>query len=51
MNKNAIKINELYKPYIIIHKKYGKGNKYVHFQEKGYKELSVLVTNSIKENL
>lgn len=51
MSENDISICDLHKVSIDVHKCYGKGERDVHYYEKGYNELAKTVVKAIKSEL
>lgn len=51
MKKYSIQVNDIYKKSKTIHGKYGLGNDDVHYQEKGYEELSELITSFLNKEI
>ncbi len=45
MKKYSIPVNDIYRKSKTIHKKYGKGNDDVHYQEEGYQALGEVITS------
>jgi len=51
MKKHEVKVNDIYKKSIKIHKDYGKGSNDVHYSSKGYKKLSEAITSFLENEL
>lgn len=51
MKKYSIRVNDIYRKSKTIHKKYGLGNDDVHYQEKGYEELSEVITSFLNKEI
>ncbi|QTD39290.1 SGNH/GDSL hydrolase family protein [Polaribacter batillariae] len=51
MKKYNVKVNDIYKKSKAIHKKYGKGEDDVHYQEKGYMALGKIISNFLVKEI
>lgn len=51
MQKHNIPLNDLYKPSVAIHKKFGKGSDDVHYSKKGYEKLGKHISRFLRKEL
>lgn len=51
MEANNVLINDIYHESIVIHKKYGKGDDDVHYEEDGYRLLAKHISNFLKNEV
>lgn len=51
MESNSIKVNDIYVSSIEIHNEFGKDTNDVHYTNKGYEELGLLISNFLKDEI
>ena len=51
MEANSVKINDIYEKSIGIHNEFGKDTNDVHYTDKGYKELGLLISDFLKHEI